>query len=182
MLGVRCARHRECQPSVLPMRSTLCLRSDPLALPCRTTSRSLPPAPGSTPQVWLHDLLPPGLADNLEAVRRRSVELEGVLKHQAGGRALLRCAVVDTDLRRAMYQSPFCDEGLEEAVGGGDDEQRALVQRLQSTTEAYSQTELRHKAMMSGGVGGAAGWVVAGWVGEPRWVAGGRGAGTPKRA
>jgi len=113
-------------------------------------------------QVWLHDLLPPGLSRNLEAVRRRTVELESVQKNQAGGRARLRCTLVDTDQRRAMYQTPFLDGDLAADVGDEDggseqgggqcseDDPRAMVQRLQSTTEGLSQAELRQKALLSG--------------------------------
>lgn len=114
-------------------------------------------------QVWLHDLLPAGLSRDIKAVRRRTVPLEGVHKGQAGRRAVLRCTLVDTDPRREMYQTPFLDGDFAEDVGeeadsgseagGGrssQDEQRAMVQRLQSTTEGLSQAELRHKAMLTG--------------------------------
>ena len=119
-------------------------------------------------QVWLHDLLPPGLANNPKATRLRSVDLESVLKHQPGGRAQLRSTIVDTDMRRAMYQAEFRDVEDEAEDGGEDDEARQLVQRLQSTTDVYSRADLERKAKMTGalrgrvsqqgGRGGAGGW------------------------
>lgn len=83
-------------------------------------------------------------------------------KNQAGGRARLRCTLVDTDQRRAIYQTPFLDGDLAEDVGDEDggseqgggqcseDDPRAMVQRLQSTTEGLSQAELRQKALLTG--------------------------------
>lgn len=102
-----------------------------------------------------------------------------MLKNQAGGRARLRCTLVDTDQRRVMYQTPFLDGDLAEDVGdeeGGSergsgrsslDEPRALVQRLQSTTEGLSPAELRQKALLTGAGGGRAGQSVQveGWRG-----------------
>ena len=109
-----------------------------------------------------------------------------MLKNQAGGRARLRCTLVDTDQRRVMYQTPFLGGDLAEDVGdeeGGSeqgsgcsslDEPRAMVQRLQSTTEGLTPAELRQKALMTGAGGGRAGcagggqrgvWMVASGLG-----------------
>lgn len=110
----------------------------------------------SIANVWLHSLLPPGLDDSQEGAKRTTVELESMHKHQRGGRVMLKAAVVDQDLRRAMYQAPVVEE---EDAGGGEGPsrtasgmaQRQTVERLQSTTEAFSTAELRQKALMSGG-------------------------------
>jgi hypothetical protein len=103
-------------------------------------------------QVWLHDLVPPGLARDPKASRAATAELQSVLRGQAGGRAHLRCTLVDTDCRRAMYGAAFVEGEAEEeadAVAG------PRMDRLESRTAELSGRELRKKAMMSGGCAAA---------------------------
>lgn len=116
-------------------------------------------------QVWLCDLLPPGLADDLAATQRNSVDLDSMVKHQPGGRAVLRSTFVDTDMRRAMYRAGFVEDGEGAAAGGGGDAEPAAasgggdagpaLSRLESSTEAYTGVELRMKALKSGAAFGA---------------------------
>lgn len=107
------------------------------------------------PQVWVHALVPPALAQNQETCRQSTVELESVLKHQPGGRVLLRSTLVDTDLRRCMYQAPFLDgeepeEQQQHAAAEGAGGAGRRVQRLESLTLEYSNRELKKKVMHSG--------------------------------
>lgn len=112
----------------------------------------------SVAQVWLHDLLPPGLEEDAEACRSASVELESVAKQLPAGRVHLRSTLIDTDLRRAAYQAPFAQDGSSSTAGdaaikaapaqvpaaaGGDPTPR--LQRLESATEQWSERELRKK-------------------------------------
>lgn len=63
------------------------------------------------PQVWLHELLPTGLESNPQAVRRTSADLESALKaRQPGGRLRLCSTLVDSDMRREMYQAAFLED------------------------------------------------------------------------
>jgi hypothetical protein len=101
-------------------------------------------------QVWLRDLLPPGIANNPEASKESSWELQGVLKHQVGGRVLLRSTLVDTDMRRCSYQQPYTEEGEGEGEEHGG---IPTLRRLESATEEYSRRELRRKALHSGALG-----------------------------
>lgn len=114
-------------------------------------------------QVWLHDLLPPGLEEDAEACRSASVELESVAKQLPAGRVHLRSTLIDTDLRRAAYQAPFAQDGSSSTAGdaaikaapaqvpaaaGGDPTPR--LQRLESATEQWSERELRKKTRKTG--------------------------------
>lgn len=158
-----CGVSAACAGSALPLSFHFCSQKSP---PYSHPSLSVIPLPIHW-QVWLHDLLPPGLASNPLAVCRCSAALENVLKHKPGGTVRLRSALVDTDLRREMYQMRFAERGAElgppAAAGGGgggedgatghasaDSHQQLHLQRLESVTDELSERELRIKALKTG--------------------------------
>lgn len=121
----------------------------------RTSSSSQKGRLISTTHVWLRDLLPAGLAADVDSMQRVSVELESMVKGMPGGRVQLKCAVVDTDVRREMYQAPFVEAGRdgeetrearEQATAAGEGHGTRRLRHMQSVTEEWSKYELRKKA------------------------------------
>ncbi|KAI3436798.1 hypothetical protein D9Q98_006208 [Chlorella vulgaris] len=116
----------------------------------RTSSNTQKGRLSSMTNVWVQDLVPAQLAHDPEACKRVTLELQGALKSQPAGRIMLRSTLVDTDVRRSMYQAPLAEEEEEEEAqqpGGGGTGPR--LQRLESSTEGYSTRELARKALHS---------------------------------
>ena len=125
----------------------------PFAFSLRCLLLSLRPPP-PLPQVWLHDLLPPNASRDPAATRRTRVALQRAQRGQmaaGGGTVLLTAGVVDTDDRRRQYGAPLIDEEEWAAARGGIAAAAAFsLHRLESSTQQYSEGELRRREMMSG--------------------------------
>ena len=98
----------------------------------------------------------------LEGIVVTHAELSSALRQARGGRVQLTAALVDADLRRAMYRAPLLEAEGDAAGPAGAAGSTARVsdhgdrhlQHLESATHEYSRRELRKKALHTG----AAGW------------------------